>query len=107
MPKKGGEKKKPCNPEGFRSYRASRGTGRNRTADTTIFSRVLYRLSYSPLLLELPNITAFPLIKKATLAFIYHLSDEYPEDVFATTAVRSSNFLPGNMQYQFSCSPHF
>ena len=51
--------------------KASRGTGRNRTADTTIFSRMLYQLSYSPLHLELPNITAFKLYKKEAFIFLF------------------------------------
>ena len=39
------------------------GTGRNRTADTRIFSPLLYRLSYSPSS-KTPNIRAFkPLLK--------------------------------------------
>ena len=36
----------PLTSLGLRPHRSYSGQGRNRTTDTTIFSRVLYQLSY-------------------------------------------------------------
>jgi hypothetical protein len=37
---------RPTTPETFQIVRENGGEGRNRTVDTTIFSRMLYQLSY-------------------------------------------------------------
>jgi len=50
------------------------GTGRNRTADTWIFSPLLYRLSYSPLQIDLQD-TMEMLAKASVGAYIIEFND--------------------------------